>query len=695
MRIPRPLVYGLLLCGLFVIPSPVDAQVTVFITPKSPVVRAGATQQFTPYVYLTPNKAVIWTVNGVPGGNATIGTIGADGLYSAPSMPAPVPIVVSAISLAAPAVGAYATVTLLNPQPTITSVAPPIVAPGPFSLIVDGAGFAPGAVVRFGSTTLSTARVSDTRLIASGTIAPVVGRLMAVSVSNPDPGASVSGLAAVAVGPTAPKVSALAAARFLEQVSWGADPASIARVQELGFSAYLDEQFAEAPSTYPEYPSTSTMLLPVQQRFVVNALTGPDQLRQRIAFALGQIFVVSGYKLFTPQMYVPWLRLLSDHAFGTYGDLLTEVTLSPSMGRFLDMVDNEKDNAFLKSAANENYAREILQLFTIGTERLNLDGTVQVGSDGQPLPTYDQAVVAALARAFTGWTFPTSPGATPSKHNPPYYAGRMEPRPVSHDTYEKVILDGYVLPAGQTPEQDLGDALGRIEQHPNVGPFFARRMIQHLVTSNPSPDYVARVAAVFNNNGAGVRGDLRAVIKAIVLDPEARLGDSGYVGPADGHLREPVLFTMALLRALRATSGPTSLLASIISPAGQSLFYPPSVFNYFSPENQLADYGLIAPEFQIFTPSTAVYRANIAFYATFAAQTAGLTMDLSTLDPLAADPPLLVEAVNQALLYGRMPPEMRRTIEAAVGAVTMLSPRTRVQTALFLVASSSHYQVQQ
>ena len=220
-------------------------------------------------------------------------------------------------------------------------------------------------------------------------------------------------------------------------------------------------------------------------------------------------------------------------------------------------------------------------------------------------------------------------------------------------------------------------------------------MIQHLVTSNPSPDYVARVAAVFNNNGAGVRGDLRAVIKAIVLDPEARLGDSGYVGPADGHLREPVLFTMALLRALRATSGPTSLLASIISPGGQSLFYPPSVFNYFSPENQLADYGLIAPEFQIFTPSTAVYRANIAFYATFAAQTAGLTMDLSTLDPLAADPPLLVEAVNQALLYGRMPPEMRRTIEAAVGAVTMLSPRTRVQTALFLVASSSHYQVQQ
>jgi uncharacterized protein (DUF1800 family) len=281
------------------------------------------------------------------------------------------------------------------------------------------------------------------------------------------------------------------------------------------------------------------------------------------------------------------------------------------------------------------------------------------------------------------------------KRNPPYYVGRMESRAVSHDAGEKVILDGYVLPAGQSPEQDLADALQAIEQHPNVAPFFARRMIQHLVMSNPSPAYVARVAAVFNGNGAGALGDLRAVIKAIVLDPEARRGDSGYVGPTDGHLREPVLFTMALLRALRATAGPASLLASIISPAGQSLFYPPSVFNYFSPEHELADYGLIAPEFQILTPSTAVYRANIAFYATFASQMAGVTVDLSTLEPFAADPPLLVEAVNQALLYGRMPPEMRRNIETAVGAVTILAPRTRVQTALFLVASSSHYQVQQ
>ena len=665
----------------------------VLVFPWSASVPSNTSQQFTSYLLFAATNGIQWRVNGIPGGNATVGTITAGGLYTAPAIPPSGPVTVTATSTADPAASASAAITVLNPTPSISSLTPASVAPGPFTLTVNGSGFIPTSVVHYGKVPLKTTWVSTTRLMAWGDAAIVAGGMTAVRVANPDPGPSASAPVAVSVEVPMPKVTATAAARFLEQISWGADAASIARLQQLGFDAYLDEQFAQPASTYPDYPTGPTYLMPVQQRFVFNSLTGSDQLRQRVAFALGQIFVVTGWKEFTPEMFVPYLRLLAEHALGDYATLVRKVTLSPTMGHFLDMVDNEKANPQSRSLPNENYARELLQLFTIGTERLNPDGSTQRDVYGNPIPTYDQLVVENLARVFTGWTYPTKPGAVRQPHNPSYFIGDMEGIPSNHDTGVKILLDGARLNAGQGPQQDLDAALDVIVNHPNVAPFLARRLIQHLVTSNPTPAYVARVSAAFEGAG-GTRGDLRAVIKAIVLDPEARRGDSpASASPLDGHLREPILNALALFKTLGASVSERTELASMTSPTGQTLFYPASVFNYFSPLYRLPESGVTAPEFQIFSPSAAVYRANITHWSIYFPQIFGVALDISAFEQLADNPPQLVEAVNRALLFGRMSGDMRQSITTAVTAVPAHSPRTRAQTALYLVASSSQYQV--
>jgi uncharacterized protein (DUF1800 family) len=476
-------------------------------------------------------------------------------------------------------------------------------------------------------------------------------------------------------------------------VSWGPTPETVARVQQIGFDAYLEEQFVE-PIVDPAAGSANN-LQPLQRQFVINALTRTDQLRQRVAFALGQILVVSGLKAFTQEMYAPWLQTLNAHAFSDYGTLLRAVSLSPAMGLFLDHANNQRSNSFASVAPNENYARELMQLFTIGPSLLDADGTTRLDDQGEPIPTYDQAVVLDMARALTGWTYPTKPGATPQPLNPLYFSGPLEPVPSLHDPGTKVLLDGFTLAAGQTPQQDLESVIGMLMRHPNTAPFVARRLIQQLVTSNPTPQYVARVAAAFASEQSGPRGDLKRVIRAIVLDPEARLGDDADdPNPAGGHLREPVLLSLALMRALSASPASGGYNpAGLIALTGQHLFYPPSVNNYFPLEYDLPG-GIRAPEFQILTPATAVGRANLALVISFAPQVMSVSTNLTSFAELAANPALLVEAVNQALLAGRMSDAMRQIVEQGVAAVPSGVPLVRAQTAIFLVASSSDYQVQ-
>lgn len=672
--------------------------ITVTVIPSTVSVVAGAQQHFAVIVGGTLNQSVTWLVNGVAGGNSTVGAVSSSGEYTAPALPPPVnQVTVSARSVQSSTVTGSASVTLLNPQPAISSTTPATVPIGAFTITINGSGFAPGAQVSFAGQPLTTKYVSVKQLTATGTTPALTGQLAAVTVANPAPGPLTSNMVAVTVAPPNPVVTAQAAARFLGQASWGPTAASIAQVQQVGFSGYLNQQFATAPSVYPPVPdSMVTYLAPVQAQFFVNALAGADQLRQRVAFALSEILVISGYKEFLPSRMTPFLTLLANDAFTNYSTVMQDVTLSPSMGDFLGMVQNAKANPVTGTAPNENFAREFLQLFTIGLEQLNIDGTPQLDSLGNPIPTYNQTTISNFAKVFTGWTYPTEPGATPATSNPPYYAGPMIPVESLHDTTSKTLLNGLVIPAGNGAQQDLTLALQNVFQHPNVAPFVCRRLIQSLVTSNPSAAYVARVATVFNSNASGVRGDLKAVIQAILLDTEARQGDvPGAATATQGHLMEPVLYTAALARALEETANAGNIAASPGANMGELLFYPQSVFNYFPPTFQIPGTTLNGPEFQIQTPSAAVARVNLAGTLTWSAPALGLNQNLTALTALAGNPQSLVNALNLSLMRGQMSSQMQTAILNALAALGP-SPsmnQIRAQTAIYLVGSSSQYQV--
>jgi uncharacterized protein (DUF1800 family) len=558
---------------------------------------------------------------------------------------------------------------------------------------IEGTGIKPGAEAWAAGRRLATLESAEGRLLAELPLGASFGGLAVVEVRRPEGGST---RAVVEVQAPNAVVSQRAAARFLEQAAWGPSPESLLKVRQIGFEKWLEEQFAAPMSDYPPVPEedANQSLTPLQRRFFYNAVNGADQLRQRVAFALSQIWVVSGLKTGQARMMTPYLRLLARHAFDNYLTLMKEVTLNPTMGRYLDMVNNVKGNPARGLSPNENYAREIMQLFTLGTVRLNQDGTPMLDAEGAPIPVYSQKTIENLARVFTGWTYPPTPGRTPAALNPPYYEGRMVATESNHDTGAKELLDGYTIPAGLSAEQDLDDALRHLFEHPNLGPFVARRLIGCLVTSNPSPDYVARAASVFNAGPNRVRGDLKAVVKAILLDPEARLGDTRPAPAEFGHLREPVLYAAALLRALGASLAEYNPLPTWSANMGQNLFFAPSVFNYFSLLYQPPELeGLYAPEFEILTPSAALIRANFADAVAFARLGPAVNVDLTPLIELAlVHKWYLTEALNRGLLYGRMSEEMRDRIQIALDSIA--DPGLQAQTALYLVASSFQYQVQ-
>jgi hypothetical protein len=508
--------------------------------------------------------------------------------------------------------------------------------------------------------------------------------------------------------------------RFLEQATFGPTPAEVTRVQGIGLRAYLNEQFNLPGSSYPTLtlmPTDSSQgcptgsaatcgrdnytIYPLQLKFFQNALSGNDQLRQRVAFALHQIFVVSGNEVSQPSWMSPYLQTIDRNAFGNFRQLLQEVTLNPGMGLYLDMLGNSRSNP------NENYAREILQLFSVGLDKLNIDGTPQLDGQGNRIPTYDQTTITNFARVFTGWRL-AAPKVTVINGVSNNVLNYQDPMIVTnennHDTGQKILLDGAVLPAGRNSTQDLAAALDNIFNHPNVGPFSGRQLIQHLVTSNPSPAYVERVARVFNNNCAGLyadspcsgaRGDLRAVVTAILLDPEARgevKTDPGY-----GRLREPAQFITNILRASGASSD--GYLNPNSSNLDQNVFQPPTVFNYYPADYVIPGTTLAGPPFGILSTTTSLRRANFVNtilnngIAVSVNAPTGTQVPLTALLPLAGNPAALVEELNRLLMHGTMSPAMKASIEKAVATVSATNTLSRARMAMYLVASSSQYQI--
>ena len=503
--------------------------------------------------------------------------------------------------------------------------------------------------------------------------------------------------------------------RFLAQATFGPTESLITHVANIGIKAYITEQFNAPLSSYPDFGYYSPQapddcdrtcrrdkysLFPLQQHFFKNALTGNDQLRQRVAFALSQVFVVSGTDVNLPYAMAPFQNLLYAGAFGNFKDLLYSVTLNPAMGRYLDMVNNDKPNPVTGTTPNENYAREILQLFSIGVSELNADGTIKRNILGEPIPSYDEDVIEGFAYTFTGWTFPPTPGIPSRTRNPPYFDGPMVLVQSNHDTSAKQLLSGFVSPAGQDGNSELKTAIDNIFMHPNVGPFIGKQLIQKLVTSNPSPGYVSRVTAAFNNNGSGVRGDMRAVISAILTDAEAR--GEGKTASDYGHLREPVLFITRLMRGLNAASDGVYLIQQS-SAMGQNVFYAPSVFNFYPPDYVVPDSTILGPEFAIQDTSKALNRINfvnaLAFSNGVAPDTSvagatGTRLDLTALQALAQDPAALTDRLNVLLMDSGMSSQMRDVIIQAVNSVPASDSLTRVRSAVFLVATSSQFQVE-
>jgi uncharacterized protein (DUF1800 family) len=686
--------------------------VTVTIGPAAANVRAGDVQQFSATVNGSTNTAVSWEVSGVAGGNSTVGTIDTTGKFTAPvTLPTPSTITVQAVSQANPASQGTSAVTLLNPIPVMATVNPTLIGADQFTMVVTGNKFASGAKILFGGAALNTTFVSSTELTATGTATAAQDGSVIVQVQNPDPGLINSANSkAVTVTSTKAIADPNIAARFLEQSTFGPAPVSTTQLEYTNFGPFLQDQFSEPMSTYPDPdPSVNTMTS-TQQVLFTNALTGVDQLRQRVALALSEIWVTSGLVTIPPQGMAPYMRLLLQDAFSNYRTLMYDVTLSPAMGHYLDMVNNGKPPTG-STHANENYARELLQLFTVGLNQLNEDGTLQLDGSGNPIPTYSQTDVEAFSRVFTGWTYPTAPNATPMTVNPPYWLGAMLAFENNHDKNAKTLLPvggtATVLPGGQSSTADLNAALDNIFAQPSLAPFVCKQLIQHLVTSNPSTAYVKRVAMVFDSGtfvasgatfGSGQRGDLQAVIAAILLDPEARRGDDPTTtNGTDGHLREPILYIASILRAFGAASDGLAPVTSATNMAEAPL-ESPSVFNFFPPDYAIPGTNLLGPEFALQTTATALVRANFVNSFVFGSLSPGITtVSFTPYANLAANPNAsgqLMDSLNTLLLHGSMSSSTRASILAAVNSVPPGSALQRAQDAIYLILSSSQYQVQ-
>ena len=487
------------------------------------------------------------------------------------------------------------------------------------------------------------------------------------------------------------------ASRFLNQCTCGATDPLIQKVQQQGFDGFLNEQFAlpassnlallDAQTNDPSPDDTLTAWWTL-------AITAPDQVRQRVAFALSEILVTSfnnGAIYEHPEGMSSYVDTLAEGAFGNYRQLLEDVTLSPTMGVYLDMLRNDVADPDSGSHPNENYARELMQLFSVGLYQLNVDGSLTLDADGSPIATYGQPDVSGLAAVTTGWMF----GGSSDFYDWDYSNFRqpMMPFPDHHTPEAKSILSGVVIPPGQSPQQDLQQALDTIFNHPNVAKFIGRELIQRLVTSNPSPGYVYRVAAVFDDNGQGVRGDMKAVIKAILLDYDARGGSR--TGQGAGKEKEPALRLTSLYRALKAQPNNGTYTFWLPDEFGQTPLFSPTVFNFFSPDyvapGLIALAGLKSPEFQITTETTVVEQANTIYAALFWQD---IPLDLSLEESMAGNPSTLVDYLNRVFMNGAMSDPMRNILIDTIGKLPVDEPEERVLSGLWLVLNSPEYVIE-
>jgi uncharacterized protein (DUF1800 family) len=537
--------------------------------------------------------------------------------------------------------------------------------------------------------------------------------------------------------------------RFLEQATFGPTQALDERIRRIGLRTWLAEQFElpypSAANPYPNFPLMRTTpptdcngltdggipdtdpfcfanhytMYPVQNWFYKEAFYGEAQLRHRVAWALAQLWVISGAEIDQSSHMTAYHKVLSRNAFGNWRTLMQEMTLNPGMGDYLNM------RISTRLSPNENYARELMQLFNIGLFMLDSEGKAIINPNtGEPIPTYNQNVVIDFTLAFTGWSFcEIAGGQCPNRvpGSPNFIDPMIVVNPDNHDLAAKTLLSYPGSTTTNIPacsgctgaavtayaNNSLNQALDNIYNHPNVAPFVSKFLIQHLVTGDPTPAYVGRIAAVFNANRTSPT-QLKEVVKAILLDPEAR-GDAK-TDARYGKLREPVQFLTNIARLFDARSADRSALSdgvvtSETNAMGQIAFMAPTVFNFYPPEYLVPGTAFNGPEFALFTTGTSVARTNFGNTIVFnrininaeRKVTAGTSISFADLQALAeADPSgnQLMDALNTKMMHGTMSPEMRSLIHNVVVTIPTSNPLLRAQRAVYLVATSSQYQVQ-
>jgi uncharacterized protein (DUF1800 family) len=522
------------------------------------------------------------------------------------------------------------------------------------------------------------------------------------------------------------------ASRFLAQATFGPSPDSIAELRQLGYNY---QTWFDLQANKPQTKATDILAAARVAGSFSNSdrnhnrrartqvmLTASDQLRQRVAYALSQIMVVSDADSNIANASdgsSSWWDMLARNALGNFKTLMMDVTRHPMMGRYLSHYKNRKANPTTGTRPDENYAREVMQLFTIGLYQLNANGTYVTDGSGRPLETYTNENITEFARVFTGFTDEstnntgTGTGRTDFPSATADYMSPMRMWEGQHDTGAKTLL-AYPgarkvnLPASQPGLTDISDALDNLIEHPSCAPFISRLLIQRLVTSNPSDGYVGRVAAIFVNNGSGVRGDLFAVVKAILLDNEAR-STAMLTDPEHGKLREPFLRVTHLLRAFKFTLNPGTTvipydLGALSETAmGQFPLGSPSVFNFYSPDYEppgaISNARLVGPEFQILNAVTAVAFPN-AIHTLVTNGTGNMRLDLSAQESLAANPDALLDNLDLLLTHGALSTDSRTKILNAVnGITTAMVPggsnlnQQRARLAVYLVALSPDFAI--
>jgi len=493
--------------------------------------------------------------------------------------------------------------------------------------------------------------------------------------------------------------------RLLQQTTYGARLADLDALKGTSPEAWIDAQM-QLPATYLTHGLDKADISQWNEYVNVwwrQSVYAEDQLRHRVAFALSQILVVSAQGGFGEEQYglANYYDILMRHSFGNYRELLEEVTLNPIMGEYLSMKGNRKPVPEKNVRADENYARELLQLFTIGLDQLNPDGTAKRDADGVALPTYDQETIENYARVFTGWHFANAEDFRWAKNKD--YISPMKAFPDYHDTGAKVLVNGIQAPAGLSPEEDLKIALDSVFNHPNVGPFIATRLIQRLVTSNPSPEYVRDVAAVFDKNSSGVRGSLGSTVKAILMHREARQGAELYP-TTFGKIKEPLLRVTGVWRAFEPTHIPNAFnYGWANNELRQAPLNAPTVFNFFRPDYRqpgtLNMQDLKSPELQIIDESAIITLTNRLLANTLWSHnymsdpnSKHIAINIDHEMQLEPDPEKLVDHLDRLLLGGYMSPGLRALTLELISESNRESQK--VVEAIFLIASSPEAAIQ-